>query len=56
MVQLEDVLGVIEQVNVPGTVDEHPNWRIKLPMPWEELSTNPRLCGFAEMLVRLRPP
>jgi (1->4)-alpha-D-glucan 1-alpha-D-glucosylmutase len=55
MVQLEDVLGVIEQANVPGTGDEHPNWRIKLPIPWEKLSTNPRLCRFAEMLVRLRP-
>ncbi len=55
MVQLEDVLGVIEQANVPGTGDEHANWRIKLPIPWQKLSTNPRLCRFAEMLARLRP-
>jgi (1->4)-alpha-D-glucan 1-alpha-D-glucosylmutase len=33
MVQLEDVLGQIEQVNVPGTTDErYPNWRRKLPV------------------------
>ena len=30
MVQIEDVLGVAEQANLPGTVDEHPNWRRKL--------------------------
>ena len=56
MVQLEDVLGVMDQVNLPGTVDEHPNWCSKLPMPWEELSASPRLRSIAEMLSRLRPP
>ena len=30
MVQLEDALGEIEQANLPGTTDEHPNWRRKL--------------------------
>ena len=30
-VSLEDLLGVIDQPNIPGTVDEHPNWRQKLP-------------------------
>ena len=25
--QAEDLLGCIEMVNLPGTVDEHPNWR-----------------------------
>ena len=33
VVQLEDVLGVREQANLPGTIDEHPNWRRKLPLP-----------------------
>jgi 4-alpha-glucanotransferase len=28
---LEDVLGVLDQPNLPGTVDEHPNWRRRLP-------------------------
>jgi 4-alpha-glucanotransferase len=27
----EDVLGLEEQPNLPGTVDEHPNWRRRLP-------------------------
>ena len=32
MVQLEDVVGALEQVNLPGTTDEQPNWRRKLPL------------------------
>ncbi|MCL2428714.1 MAG: 4-alpha-glucanotransferase, partial [Alphaproteobacteria bacterium] len=27
----EDTLGLTEQPNLPGTVDEHPNWRRRLP-------------------------
>jgi 4-alpha-glucanotransferase len=30
-ISLEDLLGVIDQPNIPGTVDEHPNWRRRLP-------------------------
>ncbi|MGI4936549.1 MAG: 4-alpha-glucanotransferase, partial [Janthinobacterium lividum] len=33
MVPIEDVLGLSEQPNVPGTVDTHPNWRRRLPGP-----------------------
>ena len=28
---LEDVLGLVEQPNLPNTTDEHPNWRRRLP-------------------------
>ena len=31
-ISLEDLLGVIDQPNIPGTVDEHPNWRRRLPV------------------------
>jgi 4-alpha-glucanotransferase len=34
---LEDAVGVRERPNVPGTVDERPNWRLALPVPLEEL-------------------
>jgi 4-alpha-glucanotransferase len=27
MLPLEDALGLVEQPNLPGTLDEHPNWR-----------------------------
>jgi len=30
-VPLEDLLGLDAQVNLPGTVNEHPNWRQRLP-------------------------
>lgn len=30
---LEDVLGLGEQPNLPGTIDTHPNWRRRLPLP-----------------------
>lgn len=32
MVCAEDVLGLAEQPNMPGTVDAHPNWRRRLPV------------------------
>jgi (1->4)-alpha-D-glucan 1-alpha-D-glucosylmutase len=50
MVQPEDVIGQIEQVNVPGTVDQHPNWRRRLALSLEELSGDARMRGLAETL------
>jgi 4-alpha-glucanotransferase len=38
-VALEDLLGVIDQPNIPGTVDEHPNWRQRLPVALEEITS-----------------
>jgi 4-alpha-glucanotransferase len=34
---LEDAVGVEVRPNLPGTVDQHPNWRLALPVPLEEL-------------------
>ena len=31
MLPVEDVLGLVESPNLPGTLDEHPNWRRRLP-------------------------
>ena len=33
MLPVEDALALVEQPNVPGTLDEHPNWRRRLPAP-----------------------
>ena len=41
LVQLEDLLDEIEQVNLPGTIDDHPNWRRKLTMPLVRLFSAP---------------
>ena len=47
MVSLEDALDVVDQVNVPGTIDEHPNWRRRLAVPLEDLlsSSSLRVIG-----------
>jgi 4-alpha-glucanotransferase len=37
-ISLEDLLGVLEQPNIPGTVNEHPNWRRRLPLAIEEIA------------------
>jgi 4-alpha-glucanotransferase len=37
-ISLEDLLGVIDQPNIPGTVDEHPNWRRRLPLAIDEIA------------------
>jgi 4-alpha-glucanotransferase len=31
-IQPEDVFGLAEQANLPGTVDQHPHWRRKIPV------------------------
>lgn len=55
VLQLEDLLGVREQANLPGTIDEHPNWRRKLPLPLESIATDPRFIEVVERLNSLRP-
>ncbi|MCK9916132.1 4-alpha-glucanotransferase [Microbacteriaceae bacterium K1510] len=47
VIGLDDVLGEIEQVNVPGTTDEHPNWRRKLTVPLEQLPVHEGLQRVA---------
>ena len=51
-VGIEDVLEVKEQVNVPGTVDQHPNWRRRWPLALEDLGTDQRLRRVAAILSR----
>ena len=34
---MEDIAGLVEQPNLPGTIDEHPNWRRRMPCPTGEL-------------------
>lgn len=55
MVQPEDWLGVVEQNNLPGTVDEHPNWRRKLPLTVEALRADAAGARLAAVLARERP-
>jgi 4-alpha-glucanotransferase len=34
---LEDLLGLVEQPNLPGSIDEHPNWRRRIAQPADAL-------------------
>ncbi|NKF23110.1 4-alpha-glucanotransferase [Solimonas marina] len=41
IVPIEDIAGLVEQPNVPGTVDEHPNWCRRLPADAATLLATP---------------
>ena len=45
-----------DQVNLPGTTNQHPNWRHKQSLSLEELLTNPRVRSLAHILNSARPP
>jgi (1->4)-alpha-D-glucan 1-alpha-D-glucosylmutase len=55
MVQLEDVLGVPDQVNVPGTTDQYPNWRRKLPLELERWPGDERFPALCMAIEAHRP-
>jgi (1->4)-alpha-D-glucan 1-alpha-D-glucosylmutase len=56
MAQLEDLLGVRDAVNLPGTSDaEQPNWRRKLPIALEAMADDPRFARLTALVARTRP-
>lgn len=54
MVQLEDVFGQVEQVNVPATSDDYPNWSRKIPVLLEHLGTHPHFVALSLALREAR--
>lgn len=56
MVQLEDVIGQREQVNLPGTTNEYPNWQRKLAVNVEDLLKGQSLTDLSKRLRKVRPP
>ncbi|MEL6479965.1 MAG: 4-alpha-glucanotransferase, partial [Pseudomonadota bacterium] len=50
-VQIDDVLSTLEQPNIPGTIDEHPNWRRRHEAAAESLSDHP---GFRRIAAEMR--
>ena len=50
-----DVVGEARQPNLPGTVDEYPNWRLPLPLSLDELRDHPLLAAVVAELRRRRP-
>ena len=53
-VRLEEVFGVPEQQNLPGTRQEHPNWRVKLPLTLEQMEQSPEPARLAARLNKAR--
>jgi len=50
MVNLEDILKSLTQINVPGTVDEYPNWRLKLRENLNQISAKDGMADMADHL------
>jgi len=53
-VSIEDVLGIVDQPNLPGTIDEHPNWRQRLPVPLEDWAGHAQLRTLARVFAESR--
>jgi 4-alpha-glucanotransferase len=53
---LEDALRVGERPNMPGTTDSWPNWSLALPVPVEEVETDPGVAAVADALAEGRGP
>ncbi|WP_425565932.1 4-alpha-glucanotransferase [Pseudonocardia ailaonensis] len=45
-----DVIGETRQPNLPGTIDEYPNWRLPLPLSLEELRKDQRVTRVVAAL------
>ena len=56
MLQLEDLAGAVDQINMPGTIDEHPNWRRKLPCTLAELFADPKVVSLLAAMAAERAP
>lgn len=50
MVQIEDALCEDEQPNLPGTTDQHPNWRRRLRLAVEDLTGDAGVTALAAAL------
>jgi (1->4)-alpha-D-glucan 1-alpha-D-glucosylmutase len=56
VVQPEDLFGLSEQINVPGTLeDQHPNWQRKLPLPIEAWASDASFSRNIAALHAERP-
>ena len=55
MANLDDVIGEVTQMNLPGTVDAYPNWSRKLSLSLEELQQDERVQSLATAIRTLRP-
>lgn len=50
VVQLDDIAGETDPVNIPGTYREYPNWRRKVGLAIEDLALDPRFIELARTM------
>lgn len=55
LIPLEDALEIHEQVNIPGTIDQHPNWKQKLPVTLEKLAQTESVTALVNVMQTARP-
>jgi 4-alpha-glucanotransferase len=51
----DDLAGALDQVNIPGTVNEHPNWRRKLGVAIDDIAAHPLFVAVTAALRAERP-
>ena len=49
-----DVVGEARQPNLPGTVDQYPNWRRKVAMSLEQIADDVRACALMSLMSAAR--
>ena len=49
LAQLDDIMGETDQINVPGTVDEYPNWRRKLSLGLDDPALTEAIAELAKI-------
>ena len=54
LIPMEDALMLEEQVNIPGTIDEHPNWKRKLPSTMEDFWRDDNVQRLVSAMKGLR--
>jgi len=55
LVALEDLVGLEQAPNLPGTIDEHPNWRRRLPASPDTLFADATVAARIATLTKERP-
>ena len=55
-VAIDDAVGAVERPNVPGTIDQHPNWRVPLPVTVETLDQAPLFAAVVATMRGRRDP
>jgi 4-alpha-glucanotransferase len=54
LLPLEDAVAAVEQPNLPGTTDQHPNWRRRFDLPVERMLSEPAVEQLLKGLARAR--